>query len=413
MGLFDDDFYSAKVSGRSLKTPASGSRHNKARWSRGTGRLRRPSMLQTAAVSGAIGAMVAILLFGFITGLPGTTAFTGTSGYKSLSFSSDPYERIIQAAAKVRPAVVSIVNYREGQGAVLADSALGSGVVFRIAGGKAYIMTNNHVVEGSEDLEVVTVDGENKKAELIGRDRVTDIAVLAVDDKHMDTVAEIGDSSRLRLGETVIAIGNPLGLGDTLTSGIISYTNRIIPVSINQDGVYDWEQSVIQTDAAINEGNSGGALVDLNGQVIGINTMKIADTGVEGLGFAIPANEVMTTVYDLMDDGEVNRPYLGVYTVDLENPYAPIDDEQRKELKLPDEVKSGVIVLESHGPAEEAGLKLNDVITALDEKPIKSTLELRRYLYNHKEIGDKMDVTYYRQGKAEKVTVTLTDKPSE
>ncbi|MDP4096422.1 trypsin-like peptidase domain-containing protein [Paenibacillus sp. P96] len=412
MGLFDDDFYSAKVSGRSLKTPAPGSHHSKARWSGRRRRLRRPSMLQTAVVSGVISAIVAVLLFSFITGLPNTTALTGANGYTTLS-SSDPYERLIQAAAKVRPAVVSIVNYRDGQEAALADSALGSGVIFRIAGGKAYIMTNNHVVEGSEDLEVVTVEGESKKAELIGRDRITDIAVLAVDDKNIDTVAEIGDSSRLRLGETVIAIGNPLGLGDTLTSGIVSYTNRIIPVSINQDGVYDWEQSVIQTDAAINEGNSGGALVDLNGRVIGINTMKIADTGVEGLGFAIPANEVMTTVNDLIDDGEIERPYLGVYTIDLENQYAPIDDEQRKELKLPDEVKAGVIVLESHGPAKEGGLKLNDVITALDGRLIHSTLELRRYLYNDKKIGDKMEVTYYREGKVEKVTVKLMDKPDE
>lgn len=411
MGLFDDDFYSAKVPGRKLKTSVREFRHRKVRWFRATRRLRRWSMLKVAVASGMIGAMMAALLVSFITGVPGSRVFSNVNGYTQLSFPTDPSERIIQAAAKVRPAIVSIVNYRDAHGKVMAGSALGSGIIFRVASGKAYIMTNNHVVEGSKDLEVVMVDGERKKATLIGKDRITDIAVLAVEGKNINVIADIGDSNRLRLGETVIAIGNPLGLGDTLTSGIVSYTNRIIPVSINQDGVYDWEQSVIQTDAAINEGNSGGALVDLDGNVIGMNTMKIADTGVEGLGFAIPVNELMATVDNLMKDGEVKRPYLGIYTVDLQNPYAPMDDKQRKELKLPDEVKSGIIVLESHGPAKQAGLKLNDVVTALDGQPIQSTLELRLYLYDHKKIGDKMDITYYREGKAEQVMVSLVDKP--
>jgi serine protease Do len=193
----------------------------------------------------------------------------------------------------------------------------------------------------------------------------------------------------------------------------VSYTSRMIPVSLNQDGVYDWEQEVIQTDAAINEGNSGGALVDLNGRLIGINTMKISDTGVEGLGFAIPVNEVMKTVDDLLLHGKVVRPYMGVYTLDLNNRYSPITDEQRQDLNLPNHVTAGVIVLEAHGPALKAGLKLNDVITQLDKQPIKSTLELRRYLYEHKKIGDELEVTYYRDGNLEKVTLELTDKPSD
>ncbi|GJM79717.1 hypothetical protein HMSSN139_22130 [Paenibacillus sp. HMSSN-139] len=224
---------------------------------------------------------------------------------------------------------------------------------------------------------------------------------------------ELGDSKKLRAGETVIAVGNPLGLGGTLTSGIVSYTSRMIPVSLNQDGVYDWEQEVIQTDAAINEGNSGGALVDLNARLIGINTMKISDTGVEGLGFAIPVNDVMKTVDDLLLHGKVVRPYIGVYTLDLNNRFSPISDEQRQDLKLPSHVTEGVIVLEAHGPALEAGLKLNDVITQLDKQPIQSTLELRRYLYENKKIGDDLEVTYYREGKLEKTTLKLTDKPSE
>jgi serine protease Do len=294
----------------------------------------------------------------------------------------------------------------------MEDSALGSGVIFKKEDGKAYIMTNHHVVEGASDLEIVTVDGETHKAKLVGKDRVSDIAVLSVqDDKGIGPAAELGDSSKLQRGQTVLAIGNPLGLGGTLTSGIVSYTDRILPVSINQDGVYDWEQNVIQTDAAINEGNSGGALADLNGKLVGINTMKISDTGVEGLGFAIPMNEVMKTVDSLLLNGKVSRPYLGVYTVDLSNPYAPLDDEQRKDLKLPSHVDSGVVVLEASGPASDAGMKLNDVITEFDGQKITSTLDLRKYLYDKKKIGDTIEITFYRDGNAEKVSVKLTDKP--
>ena len=330
------------------------------------------STVKVAVISSVISSIVTVTLFSFImqpasVPLANATGNGGNGGNLQAAQTADPYDRIIQAAAKVRPSVVSIVNHKTGSSLSMDDSALGSGVIFKKEDGKAYIMTNHHVVEGASDLEIVTVEGETHKAKLVGKDRVSDIAVMSVeDDKGIGPVAEIGDSSKLQRGQTVLAIGNPLGLGGTLTSGIVSYTDRILPVSINQDGVYDWEQNVIQTDAAINEGNSGGALVDLNGKVVGINTMKISDTGVEGLGFAIPMNEVMKTVDSLLLSGKVSRPYLGVYTVDLSNPYAPLDDEQRKDLKLPSHVDSGVVVLEASGPASEAGLKLNDVITEFD-----------------------------------------------
>ncbi|MDO7906199.1 trypsin-like peptidase domain-containing protein [Paenibacillus sp. JX-17] len=412
MGLFDDDFYSTKVSKRTTNKPIQVKRVRRSSWQPAR---RRVSALQVGLISGIVSAVVAVLLFSLLTGMPSSAPLAGASINPLRQTTGDPYERIVQAAAKVRPAVVSIVNYKDdGDGKPENDdSALGSGVIFRKEGGKAYIMTNNHVIDGADDLEVMDVNGENRKAKLVGKDRVTDIAVLSIDDKGIDTIAEIGDSSKLRLGETVIAIGNPLGLGDTLTSGIVSYTNRIIPVSINQDGVYDWEQQVIQTDAAINEGNSGGALVDLDGKVIGINTMKIADTGVEGLGFAIPANQVLKTADDLVKNGKISRPYIGVYTVDLNNPYAPIDEDQRKELKLPDEVKDGAIVLESQGPAKDAGLKLNDVIVAFNGEPIGTTLDLRKYLYDKAQIGEELEVTIYRDGKKETVKVKLGDKPEE
>ncbi|WP_268624348.1 S1C family serine protease [Paenibacillus alvei] len=412
MSLFDDDFFSTKVSGKVKRRWQE--RETGTGWTLGktTQSGRRWSTVQVAIVSSVISALSAVILYSWIAGTgsvtqPVTINRTGTV---------DPYDRIVTVADKVGPAVVSIVNEQKRVAAETdneKDTNLGSGVIIKRDDGKAFILTNEHVVQGADKLEVVLSNGQRKNAELIGKDRVMDIAVLLIDDAGVSTVAEIGDSRLLRLGETVVAIGNPLGLGGSLTAGIVSYTNRLIPVSLNQDGVYDWEQRVIQTDAAINEGNSGGALVNLQGQVIGINTMKIATTGVEGLGFAIPTNEVMTVVDEIMKNGKVIRPYLGVYTVDLTNPYAPITEEQRNDLKLPQEVKNGVIVLEATGPAKKAGLKLNDVIVRFDNETIGQTRDLRKYLYEKKKVGETMEVHFYREGKLMMTTVQLEDKPQQ
>lgn len=414
MGLFDDEFYSTKVSKRA-SNPARRNRvgHTKI-WPRTirNSRTSSLSMVQVAVISSVISAIISVSLFAWIVG-PGSTqpAFAGQSSYGTEQ--TDPYEKIIEAGDKVRPAVVSIVSHRDVQGSKISDSALGSGVIFKIEGKKAYIVTNHHVVDSGDNLEAVTVDGKSKTAELVGKDRISDIAVLSIDSKGIETAVELGDSTQLRRGEAVIAIGNPLGLGGTTTFGIVSYIDRKIPVSINQDGIYDWEQTVIQTDAAINEGNSGGALIDMDGKLVGINTMKISDTGVEGLGFALPTNDVMTIVNDLMEDGKVSRPYLGVYTVDLSSPYAMMNDEQRKEMKLPDSVEEGVLVLEVSGPANEAGLRMNDVIVEFDGKKITSTLDLRKHLYEKKKIGEDLKISFYRNGELTEVTAKLTDKPDE
>lgn len=415
MGLFDDDFYSTKVSRTRGDEASKGSfanrRHSVRRSRKGL------STWQISAVCSLISAVVAVLLFSMLTGqMRNETAHKAVVSTQNVeTSSSDPFDRIIQAAAKVRPAVVSIINHKEDNEEldILDESALGSGVIYKKVDRKALIITNNHVIENSGNLEVVTVDGETRKATLVGTDKVSDIAVLSIDAKGIDTVAQLGDSSKLRQGETVIAFGNPLGLGDTLTSGIISYTERVVPVSLNQDGVYDWEQEVIQVDAAINEGNSGGALVDLDGKVIGINTMKISDTGVEGLGFAIPANLVIDTANELVEKGRIARAYLGVYSVDLNNPYVPLAEDQRKELNLPDSVKDGVVVLDVVGPAKEAGLLFNDVIVKFNDQSITSTLSLRKYLYNHTKVGDDLKITYYRNGELKQTTVKLLEKPVE
>ncbi|WP_150272680.1 S1C family serine protease [Paenibacillus tepidiphilus] len=414
MGLFDDDFYSTKVPRRIGRKQETSGLSDSRSWSR---RERRGlATWQVSVISSVISAVVAVLLFSLVTGELTRDKPEAAVPVASQAVSAqDPYERLVQAAAVVRPAVVSIINHKEDNEElnILDESALGSGVIYKKDDKNAYVITNNHVIDGSGKLEVVTVDGETRKAELIGTDKVTDIAVLSVEAKGINTVAQIGDSSQLRFGETVIAIGNPLGLGDSLTSGIVSYTERTIPVSLNQDGVYDWEQAVIQTDAAINEGNSGGALVDLDGKVIGINTMKISDTGVEGLGFAIPVNHVMKTADELVTSGRIARSYLGVYSVDLNNPYVPLAEDQVKELNLPSSIKDGAVVLDSVGPAKEAGLQFNDVITKFNDQQITSTLSLRKYLYEQTKIGDDLEITFYRNGEMHQVTVKLLEKPEE
>lgn len=333
-------------------------------------------------------------------------------------------ERPIQASAKVRPAVVSVINQQMyalgiGKGAalpkgteesgILREAGIGSGVIISKKDGKATIITNYHVIDEAAAVKVVLMSGETRDARIVGKDQITDLAVLEIDAKGIDVVAEIGDSSTLRAAEYIIAIGNPLGLGESVTTGSVSKTTQIVPVSLNQDGVYDWEQEVIQIDASINQGNSGGPLIDLNGRVVGINSMKIADLGVEGIGFAIPINLAMPIVDSLIKLGYVPRPYLGVYTMDLEQywqqqdfedafgnaleedglPDAKAEDEDDLEgggvpLKLPDEVYDGVIVLEAVGPAKDAGLLFNDVIVKLDGQSIGSTIDLRKYLYTKK-----------------------------
>ncbi|MEW4372411.1 S1C family serine protease [Paenibacillus kandeliae] len=421
MALFDDDFYSTKV--RSSKRGVSSSRRSYPSFRSPAGQVRRQtSMLKVVLVSAVTSAVTVLAVMGgllwYHSNYSGTA--TASTALPVQQTAGSPYEQLIQVAEKVRPAVVSIVNYQEGleeqDMTALDESALGSGVIFRKEGGKAYIVTNNHVISGADEVDAVMTDGTMLKANVVGADFISDIAVLSVDSKDIDTIAAIGDSDQLQLGETVMAIGNPLGFNGTMTSGIISYDHRLIPVSLNQDGNYDWEQNVIQTDAAINEGNSGGALVNLRGEVIGINTMKISDTGVEGLGFAIPMNEVMDYAKQLMAEGKINRPYLGVYSMDLDSQYAyrSYDEEEENDApkpKLPDNVTKGAIVLEVSGPAQEAGLKVDDVIVQLDKQKITSTLDLRKYLYNQKTIGDDINITYYRDGKKGSVTAKLQDTP--
>ena len=338
---------------------------------------------------------------------------------------------VTTAVEKVSEAVVGISNYQviqnslggfwfgQGGGGMqqnqqqegeLQEAGTGSGVIYKIENGEAYIVTNNHVIEEAEKLEITLADGSKKEATLIGSDIWTDLAVIKVNADGIETVANFGDSEVLKQGETAIAIGNPLGLDfyGSVTVGVISGTDRAVPVDLNGDGTEDWQSEVLQTDAAINGGNSGGALVNLNGDLIGINSMKIASEQVEGLGFAIPINTVIPIIKQLEENGEVVRPAMGISLLDLTDIPAFY---QAQTLALPEGITTGVVVAEvtEGSSAAEAGMKQYDVIYEMDGEKIENVIDLRQHLYTKTAVGDTLNVKVYRAGKPVELNLVLKE----
>lgn len=314
---------------------------------------------------------------------------------------------ITSAVDKVQDAVVSVINLQSqnqsndfgklfGQqqqsteDSDLEASSEGSGVIYKKEGNTSYIVTNNHVVDGQQGLEVLLKDGTKVKAELVGTDAYSDLAVLKIQSDKVDKVASFGDSSALKVGEPAIAIGSPLGseYANSVTSGIVSSLNR--QVTSTNESNETVNINAIQTDAAINPGNSGGPLINIEGQVIGINSSKIATTSesssgvsVEGMGFAIPSNDVVNIINQLEKDGKVTRPALGITMYDL----SYVSTQQKEQvLKIPSLVTNGVIVasVQPATPAEKAGLKQYDVITKIDDTEVSSGVELQSALYKKK-----------------------------
>lgn len=341
-----------------------------------------------------------------------STQESGTENITTHSMNVDVTSQVTDVVEKVSPGVVGVTNiqlqadfWRQQDG---NEQGTGSGVIYKIDGEYAYVVTNYHVIEGADTVEVVLVDETHIEAEVLGSDMFSDLAVLRMDSAEVDTTVEMGSSDKLRVGEPAIAIGNPLGhmFSGSVTLGVISGTQRTIPVDFDLDGRADWQAEVIQTDAAINPGNSGGALINIDGQLIGINSMKINQTEVEGIGFAIPIDTARPIIEELEETGEIVRPYLGIeiYSLD-EVPKA----EWQRSLNLPEDVDGGIYIwsIEPFSPADEAGLKRLDVITALDGEEITGTIDLRKVLYQEKQIGDELAVTFYRDGKKQETTIKL------
>lgn len=373
-------------------------------------------------IGAVIGALLVLLLSPRLTDLAifqngneNEQIVTNSDGIKTKNISLNVETDITKAVDKAADSVVGITNLQSSNfwadETTAQEAGTGSGVIYKKSGGKAFIVTNNHVVQGATELEVTLSDGKKINAKLIGADIWTDLAVVEVAAKEITKVAEFGNSDSLKAGEPVIAIGNPLGLtfSGSVTQGIISGLQRTIPVDINEDGTPDWQSEVIQTDAAINPGNSGGALVNIEGQLIGINSMKIAESAVEGIGLAIPINSAIPIIEDLEQHGEVQRPYMGV---ELQSVSDIPGYYQQEALKLPNDVTTGVAIkdVSPNSPAQKAGLKELDVIVELDGEEIVDLIALRKHLYTEKKIGDKMEVKYYRNGKLETTELTLSEE---
>ncbi|WP_026679508.1 S1C family serine protease [Fictibacillus gelatini] len=363
------------------------------------------------AVLGGLIMVSSISLLGekHATKAPEESAGGQTSSQSIKNVAVNVHSKMTEAVNKTMDAVVGVANLQNKNlnDATDGESGSGSGVIYKKEGGKAYIVTNHHVIAGANQIEVSLRDHKKVQAKVVGSDELMDLAVLEIDGSKVTKVAELGNSDHLQTGESVIAIGNPLGyLEGTVTKGIVSTPERTMPIDWNNDGVDDWQVDVIQTDASINPGNSGGALINQSGQLIGINSMKIAQDGVEGIGFAIPINEAKPIMKRLEKYGHVKRPSIGISPISLSEVQA---NDRQQTLHLPESVNYGAVIVqvETNSPAQRAGLRELDVITSLDGQKIDDAVELRNYLYTKKKIGDQVAIDFYRQGKKHSVKLTL------
>ena len=347
------------------------------------------------------------------TSTPSTNSSNSNTGTVSQVNLTNYSDTAIYAANKILPSIVGIeIEYTVkssfffGGQSTSTASASGSGIIISEDG---YILTNNHVVDTSSSsssysyyelseatsVKVKLHDNETTyDATIVGKDSKTDLAVLKIEAEGL-TAAEFADSSTVKIGEFAMAVGNPLGLGSTITCGVISAVDREVS---SEDGT---TYTCIQTDTAINSGNSGGALVNSEGKVIGVNTLKLSGTGVEGIGFAIPINSTLSVTQDLIEHNKVLRPYIGITTIDL-----------TEELAKQNNLVVGIYVkaIDDFSAAEKAGLKVGDVIIKADGQEVKTTDDLNKIKDTH-EIGDKMTLTINRNGSEKEVTVKLQEAP--
>ena len=388
---------------------------------------------------------LSVILVGFIGGVAGTLLILNMAGISINNVSSSSTKTTTskvsysntndttKAVEKVTGAVVSVINYQSnsssndlymqmfggnldnntnnGSDSDLSIASEGSGVIYKKDGNSAYVVTNNHVVDGASQIEIMLSDGTKVVGELVGTDTYSDIAVVKIASDKVTTVAEFADSDKITVGETAIAIGSPLGTdyAYSVTQGIVSSLSRTVTMTNDEGDTIS--TNAIQTDAAINPGNSGGALINIEGQVIGINSSKISSTSdsgsgnsVEGMGFAIPANDVVKIINQLEANGKVIRPALGITMANLSDLSTTIISR----LNIPTSVTSGIVVasVQSGMPAEGT-LKKYDVITAIDDKDVSSTTDLQSVLYCH-STGDSIKVTFYRGTDKKTETIKLT-----
>lgn len=387
---------------------------------------------------------LSILLIGFLGGLIAIVTFnnlyphspskinSGKATTSNMVFNNTT--NTTKAVKAVQNAVVSVINYqdnpssslsnpytklfgegrsKENKDAELSIFSEGSGVIYRKDGNSAYVVTNNHVIDGAKRIEILMADGSKVVGELVGADTYSDLAVVKISSDKIKTVAEFADSTKLNVGEVAIAIGSPLGTqyANSVTQGIVSSLSRTVTLK-NENGE-TVSTNAIQTDAAINPGNSGGPLINIEGQVIGINSSKISSTptgsngnsgAVEGIGFAIPSTDVIKIIKQLETNGEVIRPALGISMVNLND----LSTNALSQINIPTSVTGGIVVAEvKEGMPASGELAQYDVITEIDGKTVNSISDLQSSLYGH-DINDTIKVTFYRGTTKKKADIKLT-----
>ena len=379
---------------------------------------------------------VILFVVGFLGGIGGyyfasstltqgnsTSNQANTTSVNNVQYTNDT--STTQAVEKVQDAVVSVINYQTQSSDSLSSifgniessdelavAGEGSGVIYKKDGDTAYIVTNNHVISGAEKIDILLASGEKLSGELVGADTYSDIAVIKIAADKVTTIAEFANSDTIKVGETAIAIGSPLGsvYANTVTQGIISSLSRTV-TSQTEDG-QTISTNAIQTDTAINPGNSGGPLINIQGQVIGINSSKITSSSVsssgvaiEGMGFAIPSNDAVQIINQLETNGKVTRPALGVQMVNLTD----LSTSQLEKAGLANtDLTSGVLIVSTQsGLPADGKFEPYDVIIEIDGETIENKSDLQSELYKH-QIGDTITVTYYRNNKKMTVDIKLT-----
>lgn len=350
--------------------------------------------------------LIVSILLSFVCGMLGAYLISQTVSVekvvKNITTSELVENSISSSVDKVYGSTVVITASLNGKAI-----STGSGFIYKKTGKLAYIMTNNHVIDGADSVKIEFNDNDKKiDAKVVGGDKFADIAVLTIEDNEEYKTVEVGDTESLKLGDTIFTVGTPMGVSykGTVTKGILSGKDRMVDVNVTTSTGSDYYMKVLQIDAAVNPGNSGGPLCDVGGNVIGVISLKIVENTVEGMGFAIPIEDALKYANIIETGGEITRPYIGISMVDLSDEYYLWQNR----ISIPEDVSAGiaVITVESGSPADKAGLKKGDIIVKINDDDTGSLAEFRYELYKH-EPNEKVTLTFYRNGKLQTATVTL------
>ena len=349
--------------------------------------------------------LIVSILLSFVCGMLGAYLISQTisveSVVKNITTSELVENSIASSVDKVYNSTVMVQSYKNDK-----LISTGTGFIYKKNGGKAYIMTNNHVIDGADTIKIEFSDNsEEINAAIVGGDTYADIAVLTIKDSDEYKAVEIGEVDKLQLGDTIFTVGTPMGedYKGTVTKGILSGKNRMVAVNLSGN-VTDYYMNVMQIDAAVNPGNSGGPLCDVSGKVVGVISLKIVEDRVEGMGFAIPIEDALKYAKIIEEGGKIDRPYLGISMLDLTEDYYLWQNR----ITIPEGVDEGIAVVsvEEGSPAAKAGLKKGDIIIKIDDTKVGTLAEFRYELYKH-EVGETIKVSFYRNGKLTVANVKL------